>query len=40
MNNAADTARAQIFGDSLACEDTRPATFLAGVLTPTATRQA
>ena len=40
MDAGADAARAQIFGDSLACEDTRPAGFIVGALTPTATRQA
>lgn len=36
----ADTAREQVFGDTLACEEVRPAAFLAGAMHPTAARQA
>lgn len=36
----ADTARAQVFGDTLACEELRPAAFVPGALEPIAARQA
>lgn len=36
----ADRAREQIFGDALACEETRPAVFLPGTLGRAALRQA
>lgn len=36
----ADSARAQVFGESLSCEEERPATFLPGELAPAAARQA
>lgn len=36
----ADTARALVFGDTLACEELRPAAFVPGALEPIAARQA
>lgn len=36
----ADTARDQVFGDSLACDEVRPAAFLPGALPPAALRSA
>ena len=36
----ADNARDEVFGDSLACEEVRPAAFVAGALSPAAARSA
>lgn len=36
----ADSARAHVFGESLSCEEVRPAAFLPGALAPAAARQA
>jgi len=36
----AETARTQVFGDSLACDEVRPAAFLPGALSPAALRTA
>src|SRR5690606_29479712 len=35
-----ETARAEVFGDSLACEEVRPAAFVPGTLSPDAARAA
>ncbi|MDV3255649.1 MAG: PilZ domain-containing protein [Lysobacter sp.] len=36
----ADSARHEVFGDSLACEEVRPAAFIPGALSPAAARTA